>query len=102
MHLRQGVDAIHRSAVIGSVQTLLPRLQLAYNKVGPPAGKSVLVDSSKDQYKIHLVELSNMFFELFGNFRPTIDLFALFLGDRDPSCENIGRDLHFAPVVGPF
>ena len=27
---------------------------------------------------------------------------ALFLGKRGPPCENIDRDLHFAPVVGPF
>ena len=31
-----------------------------------------------------------------------IDFWALFLGKRGPPCENISRDLHFAPVVGPF
>ena len=43
-----------------------------------------------------------MFFEIFWLFWPKIDCFALFLGKRGPPCENIDRDLHFAPVVGPF
>ena len=48
------------------------------------------------------MELSNIFFEIFGFFRSFFDFLALFLGKRGPPCENIGRDLHFAPVVGPF
>ena len=27
---------------------------------------------------------------------------VLFLGERGPPCENIDRDLHFAPAVGPI
>ena len=42
------------------------------------------------------------FFECFGLFRPKVDFLALFAGTRGPPCENIDRDLHFAPVVGPF
>ena len=49
-----------------------------------------------------LVELSNIFCEIFVNFRPKIIFLALCLGKRGPPCENIDRDLHFAPVVGPF
>ena len=48
------------------------------------------------------VELSNIFFEIFGFFRPFFDFLALLLGKRGLPYENIGRDLHFAPVVGPF
>ena len=48
-----------------------------------------------------LVELST-FFLMFINVRPKIDFSALFFGKRGPPCENIDRDLHFAPVVGPF
>ena len=40
--------------------------------------------------------------ETFGFFVPKTILLALFLGKRGPPCENIDRDLHFAPVVGPF
>ena len=42
------------------------------------------------------------FFESFRLVRSKIDFLALFLGKRGPPCENIGRDLHFAPVVGPI
>ena len=45
---------------------------------------------------------SQFFFIYFCFFRSKIDFLALFLGKRGPPCENIGRDLHFAPVVGPF
>ena len=38
----------------------------------------------------------------FQKFRPNIDFLALFLGKRGPPRENIDRDLHVAPVVGPF
>ena len=31
-----------------------------------------------------------------------MDVLVLFLGKGGPPCENIDRDLHFAPVVGPF
>ena len=50
------------------------------------------------------MELSFLFFDFFYLFRPNTDLLALFFGKRGPPCENIlvGRDLHFAPVVGPF
>ena len=41
-------------------------------------------------------------FFIFGFFRPKKQFLALFLGKRGPPLENIGRDLHFAPVVGPF
>ena len=42
------------------------------------------------------------FLQHFSNFRSNNDFLALFLGKRGPPCENIDRDLHFAPVVGPF
>ena len=48
------------------------------------------------------VELSNIRLIFFWFFLSKIDFLALFLGKRGPPCENIGRDLHFAPVVGPF
>ena len=48
------------------------------------------------------MKLSNIFFGMFGNCRPTTDFLALFFGERGPPSENIDRDLHFAPVVGPF
>ena len=41
-------------------------------------------------------------FEIFRFCQPIIDFLALLFGNRGPPCENIGRDLHFAPVVGPF
>ena len=44
----------------------------------------------------------NYFLKIFVFFRPKIICLALFLGKRGPPCENIDRDLHFAPVVGPF
>ena len=46
--------------------------------------------------------LSNIFFENFGFFRPFFNLLALFLGKRGLPFENIGRDLHFAPVKTQF
>ena len=41
-------------------------------------------------------------FAIFGFVRSTIDFLVFFLGKWGPPCENIDRDLHVAPVVGPF
>ena len=40
-----------------------------------------------------------IFSDLFGQ---QSTFLPYFLGKRGPPCENIDRDLHFAPVVGPF
>ena len=46
--------------------------------------------------------LSNIFFEKIDFFRPFFNFLALFLGKRGPPNENMGRDLHFAPVKSQF
>ena len=48
------------------------------------------------------MELSNIFWKKSKFFGPKSFCLPYFWGKRGPPCENIDRDLHFAPVVGPF
>ena len=51
---------------------------------------------------MELIGTLKYFFWNFWNFPDRKHFFSLFLGKRGPPCENIDRDLHFAPIAGPF
>ena len=83
----------YRKSVLKKTQILGPLFEPCSSCACP--NRPSLLDQS-------LVELSNILFEKFRCVRPKTNCLALCLGKRGPPCENIGRDLHFAPVVGPF